>query len=98
MPKRLLLCVAVVLSAAVVSLSAQAQPTDGVRTNATYFNDAALPAADPYVLHDQRSGYYYAYSTDGADPGYYFAIYRSADLATWEKVPGGALPANDPKQ
>jgi GH43 family beta-xylosidase len=98
MSKRLLLCVAVVLATAVVPLSAQAHPADGARTNATYFNDAALPAADPYVLHDKRSGYYYAYSTDGADPGYYFGVYRSADLATWKKVPGGALPANDPKQ
>ena len=98
MPKRLLLCVAVALATAVVPLSAQAHPADGARTNATYFNDAALPAADPYVLHDKRSGYYYAYSTDGADPGYYFGVYRSADLATWQKVPGGALPVNDPKQ
>src|SRR4051794_25769066 len=98
MPKRLLLCVAVVLSTAVVPLGAQAHPAGGARTNATYFNNAALAAADPYVLHDKRSGYYYAYSTDGADPGYYFGVYRSADLATWEKVPGGALPMNDPNQ
>ena len=90
MPKRLLLCVAVVLCTAVAPLSAHAHPADGARTNATYFNNAALPAADPYVLHDKRSGYYYAYSTDGADPGYYFGVYRSADLATWQKVPGGA--------
>jgi hypothetical protein len=67
-------------------------------TNATYFNDASLPAADPYVLHDPSSGYYYAYSTDGADAGSYFGIYRSADLVTWEHVKGGALPVNDPKQ
>ena len=67
-------------------------------TNATYFNDASLPAADPYVLHDPSSGYYYAYSTDGADAGSYFGIYRSADLVTWEHVEGGALPVNDPKQ
>ena len=97
MPKRLLLCAAVVLCTAVVPLSAQAHPADGARTNATYFNNAALPAADPYVLHDKRSGYYYAYSTDGADPGYYFGVYRSADLATWEKVPGGALPVERPQ-
>ena len=97
MPKRLLLCVAVVLCTAVAPLSAHAHPADGARTNATYFNDAALPAADPYVLHDKRSGYYYAYSTDGADPGYYFGVYRSADLATWEKVPGGALPVERPQ-
>jgi hypothetical protein len=67
-------------------------------TNATYFNDAALPAADPYVLHDPSSGHYYAYTTDGADPGSYFGIYRSADLVTWEHVKGGALPVDDPKQ
>jgi hypothetical protein len=67
-------------------------------TNATYFNDASLPAADPYVLHDPSTGYYYAYSTDGADAGSYFGIYRSADLVTWEHVKGGALPVNDPKQ
>src|SRR3954449_10688029 len=67
-------------------------------TNATYFNDASLPAADPYVLHDPSTGYYYAYSTDGADAGSYFGIYRSADLVTWEHVEGGALPVNDSEQ
>jgi hypothetical protein len=67
-------------------------------TNATYYNDATMRAADPYVLYDKASGYYYAYSTDGADRGWYFAIYRSADLATWQKLPGGALPANDANQ
>ncbi len=65
-------------------------------SDATYFNNAAHPAADPFVLHDARSGYYYAYSTTGAEPGYHFAIYRSPDLVTWQKVPGGAVPANDP--
>ena len=69
-----------------------------VATDATYFNNAALPAADPYVMRDPRSGEYYAYSTEGADPGYDFAIYRSADLVTWEKVGPGALPVNDPNQ
>jgi hypothetical protein len=73
-------------------------PTTPAATDATYFNDAALPAADPYVLHDPRSGYYYAYSTEGADPGYDFAVYRSADLVTWEKAAPGALPVNDPNQ
>jgi hypothetical protein len=93
-----LLLLLVVLLAAVAAPTAQAHPPGGARTNATYYNNAAFPAADPYVLHDKRSGYYYAYSTDGADDGYYFGIYRSADLATWEKVPGGALPKDDPKQ
>src|SRR4051794_36385830 len=69
-----------------------------VRTNATYFNDASLAAADPYVLYDAPSRSYYAYSTEGADDGSYFAIYRSADLVTWKKLPGGALPVKDPKQ
>jgi hypothetical protein len=94
MRKLLLLWVVALL---VAPAAAQAHPADS-RTNATYFNNAAFPAADPYVLHDKRSGYYYAYSTDGADDGYHFGIYRSADLATWEKVPGGALPVDDPKQ
>ncbi len=71
--------------------SAAAHPHRG--TDATYFNDAATPGADPYVLFDDASGYYYAYSTEGADPGYNFAIYRSPDLATWEHLPGGALRA-----
>jgi hypothetical protein len=68
-----------------------------VRTNATYFNDAKTPGADPYVRFDAGSGYYYAYSTEGADPGYEFGIYRSPDLATWEHLPGGALRDDDPK-
>ncbi|MBA2535283.1 MAG: family 43 glycosylhydrolase [Rubrobacter sp.] len=72
-------------------------------TNATYYNNTLYNAADPYVLHDERSGYYYAYSTDGggrdaAGRSYYFGIYRSADLVTWEHIPGGALPGDDGKQ
>lgn len=65
-------------------------------TNATYFNDARTPGADPFVLQDD--GYYYAYSTEGADDGFHFGVYRSPDLATWERIPGGALPADDPGQ
>ena len=71
--------------------AASAHPHRG--TDATFFNDAATPGADPYVLFDKASGYYYAYSTEGADPGWNFAIYRSPDLATWEHLPGGALRA-----
>jgi GH43 family beta-xylosidase len=67
-------------------------------TDATYFNDAEFAAADPYVLHDPRSGYYYAYSTEGALPGWNFAVYRSADLVTWERASPGALPVKDPNQ
>jgi hypothetical protein len=62
-------------------------------TDATYYNDATTPGADPFVLFDRSSGYYYAYSTEGADPGYHFAVYRSPDLATWEHLTGGALRA-----
>jgi GH43 family beta-xylosidase len=67
-------------------------------TNAMYFNDASLPAADPYVLYDPPSHSYYAYSTEGADDGSYFGVYRSADLVTWKKLAGGALPVKDAKQ
>ena len=51
-------------------------------TNATYFNDVSVPAL---IFTSARSqhGYYYAYSTDGADAGSNFGMYRSADLATW---------------
>jgi hypothetical protein len=79
------------------------QSSGQASTNATYYNNALFNAADPYVLHDERSGYYYAYSTDGggqdaAGRSYYFGIYRSADLVTWEQIPGGALPVDDRKQ
>src|SRR5215216_5527460 len=83
---------------AVTALVLTAASAAAARPAATYFNDAALPAADPYVLHDSASGFYYAYSTEGADPGWYYAIYRSADLVTWEKLPRGALRQRDPKQ
>ena len=95
-------CLPVVLAAVCTMVlasagAASARPALTV-TDATYFNNAAFPGADPYVLHDPRSGYYYAYSTTGADPGYYFAVYRSADLVTWERAAPGALPVNDPNQ
>lgn len=64
-------------------------------TNATFYNDASSRGADPHVLYDEASGYYYAYSTDGARSGYRFGIYRSADLSTWERL-SGAIPTNDP--
>jgi len=88
-----------VVTAAIAVLLAVVLPAGSVaaagawRTDATYYNDAATPGADPYVLYDRASGYYYAYSTEGADDGYHFGIYRSPDLATWAHVPGGALRA-----
>ncbi len=60
-------------------------------TNATYYNNATITAADPFVLYDENSGYYYAYSTDGASRGYNYGVYRSPDLVTWEKASDGAL-------
>src|SRR3954453_9941490 len=90
------LAVAAALAAVAPASASAAAPWSW--TNATYFNDASLPAADPYVLHDEASGYYYAYSTDGAGPGYHFGVYRSADLATWERLPGGALRDDDANQ
>ncbi|HEY7595165.1 MAG TPA: family 43 glycosylhydrolase [Actinophytocola sp.] len=87
----LLVFLAAALLLAFVPGAAAARPPG--TTDATYFNNAATPGADPHVLFDRASGYYYAYSTEGADPGWNFAIYRSPDLATWEHVPGGALRA-----
>ncbi|WP_246257764.1 glycoside hydrolase family 43 protein [Amycolatopsis anabasis] len=85
---------AFVLAAAAVPAARAVPP---VTTDATYFNDARTPGADPFVRFDRASGYYYAYSTEGADPGYHFGIYRSPDLATWQRIPGGALRENDPR-
>ena len=60
-------------------------------TNATYINNATTVAADPYVRWDASTGAYWAYSTEGADPGWYFGVYTSPDLNTWRKIPGGAI-------
>jgi glycosyl hydrolase family 43 len=87
----LLVSLAVTSLLAFVPATADAHPHRG--TDATYVNDATTPGADPYVRYDKESGFYYAYSTEGADPGWNFGIYRSPDLATWEQVPGGALRA-----
>ncbi|WP_331272822.1 family 43 glycosylhydrolase [Motilibacter deserti] len=91
---------AAVVTALVGTLApaATAAPPEPALTDATYFNSASQNAADPFVLFDEASGYYYAYSTDGADRGWDFGIYRSADLSTWEHVPGGALSQSDPKR
>lgn len=73
---------------------------DTSETNATYYNNATIAAADPFVLYDEASGYYYAYSTDGGTvscggPSWYYGIYRSPDLATWEKASDGAISSDD---
>ncbi|KAJ6443417.1 phosphatidylserine decarboxylase [Purpureocillium lavendulum] len=58
-----------------------------------FHNSARHAGADPYVLYDGGSGQYYAYSTEGADAGFNFAVYSSPDLSTWHKHPGGVLRA-----
>ncbi|KAG9502529.1 hypothetical protein J7337_005358 [Fusarium musae] len=58
-----------------------------------FHNSANHPGADPYVMWDYKTNLYYAYSTEGADPGSLFAIYSSPDLSTWHKHPGGVLKA-----
>lgn len=62
-------------------------------SNATYYNSASTPGADPYTFFDSKSGLYWAFSTEGQDEGYLFAIYNSPDLVSWSRVPGGAMKA-----
>ncbi|KAL1704349.1 glycoside hydrolase family 43 protein [Schizophyllum commune] len=75
------------LSALLAPLAASAYYTDGTYTN----NNPSTIAADPYVRWDAGTGAYWAYSTEGADDGWLFGIYTSPDMATWSKVPGGAI-------
>ncbi|MFL5831383.1 MAG: family 43 glycosylhydrolase [Solirubrobacteraceae bacterium] len=96
--RRCRLLVVLAVTASLLAPASSAGRPFRTGSDATYFNNAAFAAADPYVMHDPRSGFYYAYSTEGADDGYYFAVYRSADLVTWEKAAPGALPVNDAKQ
>lgn len=78
------------------------KPPSAVSTDATFFNFTTTGGftqgvADPHVLYDAKSGYYYAYSTDGAQSGYRFGIYRSADLITWERL-NGAIRTTETNQ
>ncbi|KAI0757318.1 glycoside hydrolase family 43 protein [Daedaleopsis nitida] len=82
------------LAATLPSVLASLSLPTGYRTDATYFNNATTIAADPYVRYDKKTGSYWAYSTDGADAGWYYGIYTSPDLATWTKIPGGAIKAD----
>jgi hypothetical protein len=61
--------------------------------NATFSNAALHPGADPYTFYDKPSGLYFAYSTNGQESGWLFAIYSSPDLSTWKREPGGAMQA-----
>ncbi|KAL0574912.1 hypothetical protein V5O48_007056 [Marasmius crinis-equi] len=63
-------------------------------TTATYKNTNASIAADPYVRWDEKTKQYWAYSTEGADEGWHFAIYTSPDLGIWTKLHGGAIKAD----
>ncbi|KAH9919536.1 glycosyl hydrolase [Fomitopsis serialis] len=49
-------------------------------------NDNSSVSADPYVRWDAKTGAYWAYSTEGADDGWYYGIYTSPDLSTWSKI------------
>ncbi|KAG9253137.1 glycosyl hydrolase [Emericellopsis atlantica] len=86
---RLLNCL---VGTAVLASSAVAAPPGKVKTP-QFFNAARHPGADPHVIWDAASHQYYVYSTEGADPGYNFAIYSSPDLATWHRHEGGVLRA-----
>lgn len=90
--------VAVAATALVPGVAVGATRRGAGVTDATYVNDARTSGGDPYVLFDEPSGYYYAYCTGGSDDGYFFGVHRSPDLATWERLPGGALRADDPKR
>ncbi|MDR1440641.1 MAG: family 43 glycosylhydrolase [Clostridiales bacterium] len=95
MQKKAVALICALLMVVSAALCAAYAAPGGRATNATFYNNAAFRGADPHVLYDESSGYYYAYSTDGAPNGFRFAVYRSADLATWART-GGAIPNNDP--
>lgn len=42
--------------------------------------------ADPYVLFDERSGFYYCYATSNQDGDGQFYLYKSKDLIRWQFV------------
>ena len=42
--------------------------------------------ADPHVLYDDKSGYYYCYATSGDHTGKFFHIYKSKDLVEWQDL------------
>ena len=47
--------------------------------------------ADPFILFDSNSGYYYSYCTGGDEKGA-FRIYKSKDMVEWEFVSLAILP------
>ena len=87
---RFALLVILALSTALANLPiASASAAMGGGTNAAFWNEGTTVGGDPNVLYDKESGYYYLYSSVGNKTGYYFGIYRSADLVTWEQMNGG---------
>lgn len=42
--------------------------------------------ADPYILFDEKSGYYYCYATSNSSEEGQFYIYKSTDLINWKFV------------
>lgn len=64
-------------------------------TNATFFNSASTPGADPYTFYDAPTGRYWAYSTEGNQDGWHFAVYSSPDLNDWTAEAPGAGRACD---
>lgn len=85
-------------SSSTSSTTPDPEPEPEPTSNATYFNSASIRAADPHVIYDDATGYYYAYTTDGAQSGYRFGIYKSPDLVTWVRASPGAIPSDDPNQ
>ena len=58
--KRIISLLLTMLLAAGIFIPAQAE-TAGV----TYYNNGELSAEEPYVMYDEDSGYYYAYTLNG---------------------------------
>jgi beta-xylosidase len=81
---------ATLLGSAAVAAPVQGNAND---TAPQFHNSARHAGADPFVLWDEATLRYYAYSTEGADEGFNFAIYSSPDLSTWHRHPGGVLRA-----
>ena len=86
--KRIISLLLTMLLAAGILIPAQAE-TAGV----TYYNNGELSAEEPYVMYDEASGYYYAYTLNGGR-NYRFGVKRSADMVTWEHA-GGVLAKGD---
>ncbi len=45
-----------------------------------------VKGADPHVLFDEKSQYYYCYATSDEHNGKFFHVYKSKDLVNWEDL------------